>query len=73
MGVEDTDAPHMWVAVSYMPIEVEPQADGSLSTYMREGAEEAAQEDASFVCWHCMIELTTESYTTPCPAAKQGS
>lgn len=73
MGVEDQSAPHMWVMLSYTPVEVDPQPDGSMGIYTREEAEEAARDDAVLACWHCLTTLTLESYTTPCPAAKQGS
>ncbi len=73
-GVEgDNISPHMWVVFTYAPIEVEPQADGSLHTYVREGHEELAREDAALGCYHCTTPLTPESYTTPCPGVKQGS
>lgn len=73
MGVEDQDAPHMWVMMSYTPVEVDPQPDGSMGVFTREEAEEEAREDSVLACWHCLIGLTTESYTTPCPGPPQGS
>lgn len=69
-GVEET---HQWVAISYVPIEVEPQPDGSLDSYTREGQEDLARDDSMLACWHCFTELTPESYTTPCRGAQQGS
>lgn len=60
---------HMWVAMSYQPIEVElDQEDGEtvLHTFTRDEAEEAAREEAMLMCFHCLVPLTTDSFGTDC-------
>lgn len=61
-------AGHMWVAITYTPIEIELQPDGSLHTFTSEMADEVAREDSKLGCWHCMEPLTTESFESECAA-----
>ena len=37
---------HLWVKLTMTTIEVEPQANGSLHTFVGQTAEEVAEEDA---------------------------
>lgn len=60
---------HMWVAISYTPIEVQVDTDGTLHTFTTEMGEELARDDAKLGCWHCMIPLNTETYGTECLAS----
>lgn len=59
----------MWAALMMTPVEVQPQADGTLHTYTTELGDEIAREEAKIGCWHCFIPLTTESYQSECAAA----
>lgn len=60
---------HMWVNLTYTPIEVIPQGDGSLHTYTTELAEQLASEDSSLVCFFCGDRLTTDNYNAECEPA----
>lgn len=62
---------HMWVALSYVPIEVTKLVNDAdevvgLTTFTTELADEIAREESLLGCWHCLTPLTTETYDTPC-------
>jgi len=59
---------HMWVMMTYVPIEVEvdPDNDEILHTYTREGADEIAREEGLLGCWHCLEPLNAITYYTEC-------
>lgn len=58
---------HAWVSISYMPVIVSLQDDGTLDVHIEEMAEEIAKEEARLGCMLCNEPLTTESYATDCP------
>lgn len=60
---------HMWVMITYVPIEVERDDNGTLHTFTREEADEIAREEGKLGCFHCFEPLTTESFETECRAA----
>ena len=57
---------HMWVSMSYTPIIVEPNADGSLVVSVSDAAGEVAKEEALLGCWFCYTPLNAESFNTKC-------
>ena len=57
---------HLWVKLTMTTIEVEPQANGSLHTFVGQTAEEVAEEDSELGCAFCGMPLTTSSYDTKC-------
>jgi hypothetical protein len=57
----------MWVALSYVPIEVEIEDDGSLRTYTTELSDEIAKEESLLGCWHCFEPLTIDNVHDECP------
>lgn len=58
---------HQWVELKMTPVEVEADEQGNLQVHATEGAIEIADEDAKYGCWHCFVELTTESFSEECP------
>jgi len=66
---------HLWVKLTLTPIQVEPQENGSLHTFVGQTAEEVAEEDSKLGCAFCGMPLTTSSYDTECvlEAAPQNS
>jgi len=59
---------HTWVTMSWSPIMVEPQPDGSLSVFVADDQAEAATEQSLEGCWFCHTPLTPESFYTECEA-----
>lgn len=57
---------HVWVAMSYTPIEVELLEDGTLHTFTTELGDEVAREQSLLGCFHCIIPLATETFDTEC-------
>jgi hypothetical protein len=57
---------HMWVALMYLPIDVEPQENGNLDTSFTVTADDLAHEDAKLCCWNCLTPLTTDTFSTEC-------
>jgi hypothetical protein len=60
---------HLWVALSYQPITVELQEDGTLHTFTHPEAEEVAREDSFLCCYFCERELTVDSFGSECEGA----
>lgn len=58
----------MWVALSYTPITVEVQENGSLHTFTTELGDQIAREESILGCWNCLTPLSAESYDTECSA-----
>lgn len=61
---------HMWVALSYQPIDVDVDENGVLHTYTTEIGEELAREDSALVCWICLVHLNTDTHDTECPGSQ---
>lgn len=61
---------HAWVAVQYMPVQVEPDGE-NLQVTIAEDAEQMAKDDEVLCCWFCDIPLTTETYNTTCAAQEK--
>lgn len=64
-------AMHAWVNLTYTPVEVQPQDDGSLHTFTTELAEEIAREEGAIGCYICGAVLTTESFDSECEGAPE--
>lgn len=60
---------HAWVNLTYTPVLVEAQTDGSLHTYTTELSEEVARDDGVLICLHCSEPLSTDNYDGVCPNA----
>lgn len=61
---------HSWVNLTYTPVEVEAQADGTLHTFTNELSEELAREGGVLVCIHCHETLSTSNHDRECLAQK---
>lgn len=57
---------HMWVQMTYTPIEVTPKLDGTLDVHESETAAEIAKDQALLGCWFCFTPLGTDTFGTPC-------
>lgn len=57
---------HMWVQMTYTPIEVTPKPDGTLDVHESEAAAEVAKDEALYGCWFCFTPLGTDTFGTPC-------
>jgi len=57
---------HMWVNLTYTPIEIEAQGDGTLHTFTTDLAESLAADDSALICFACGEHLTTANYDAEC-------
>lgn len=62
---------HFWVKMTYAPIEITENEDGTLSTFVRDDAEQLAQDDAALCCWNCSTPLNIDSYKGECPGSHE--
>lgn len=59
-------ASHVWVMLTYTPLEITQQPDGSLHVEATEAAIEAAADEGKMGCWFCFTPLQVETFNTEC-------
>ena len=58
---------HQWVELQVLPVTpILMEGTNDIQIEATEVAEEIAKDDVAIVCWHCKVNLDTETLETEC-------